>query len=76
MAGVKVTTYYARWNPVTHSGFVQIYWDGGFRSFSEFTVPTEFQVIVDLLRNEKPIWWDDVREHISTGSGEPVGEGE
>jgi hypothetical protein len=41
--------------------------------------PEEFQVIVDILRNEKPLLFDDSTKHLRTGfgaTGEPVGEEE
>ncbi len=38
-----------------------MYWDGGSKAFPEssFTTPVEFQIDIDLLRNEKPLWWDE-----------------
>lgn len=58
---VQVTKYYIWWAPTKHHGYVMIYWDGGAKAFSEgcFSNPTEFQIVVDLLRNEKPLWWDE-----------------
>jgi len=74
---VEVKHYYARWAPTKHHGYVAIYWDGGFKSFPEssFTNPTEFQIVVDLLRNEKPVWWDEATGRLYAHY-EPVGEGE
>ena len=74
---VEVKTYYARWSPSTHTGYIQIYWDGGMKAFPEgsFTNPVEFQIVLDLLRNEKPIWWDEKFQRLYA-SREPVGEGE
>lgn len=44
--------------------------------YFEYTVtPEEARFLVDLLRNEKPIYHNPVRRAIST-STEPVGEGE
>ena len=73
----QVTHYYARWNPIKHRGFVIIYWSGGSRFFPEehFTNPTEFQIVVDLLRNEKPVYWDEPSQRLYAAA-EPVGEGE
>ena len=75
MATVEITNYYARWSPTRHNGYIMLYWNTGFRTFPEFSNPTEFQVLVDLLRNEKPVWWDDVGERLYANN-EPVGEGE
>ncbi len=74
---VEVKSYYARWSPTKHTGYIIIYWDGGSKYFyeSSFSTPTEFQIVVDLLRNEKPIWWDDSTERLYAHD-EPVGEGE
>jgi len=35
----------------------------------------EFLCLVDILRNEKPVFWDDNSETLETGF-EPAGEGE
>ncbi|WP_440955666.1 hypothetical protein ACSAZK_01480 [Methanosarcina sp. Mfa9] len=74
---VEVKSYYARWKPENHTGYIVIYWEGGSKTFPEssFESPQEFQVVVDLLRNEKPIWWDEPTGRLFA-SGEPVGEGE
>jgi hypothetical protein len=74
---VQVKTYYARWSPTRHHGYIIIHWDGGSKSFPEssFTSPTEFQIVLDLLRNEKPVWWDEPTQRLFA-SREPVGEGE
>ena len=37
--------------------------------------PDEFRVVVDLLRHERPIWWDEPTGRLYA-SREPVGEGE
>lgn len=74
---VQVTTYYARWKPENHTGYVIIYWAGGAKAFPEgsFESPEEFGVVVDLLRNETPVWWDAATGRLYA-SNEPVGEGE
>ncbi len=74
---VQVETYYARWKPGEHTGYVVIYWNGGAKFFPEgsFQSPDQFRVVVDLLRNESPIWWDDPIERLYV-SNESVGEGE
>lgn len=74
---VQVKNYYARWCPAKHHGYVIIYWDGGSKAFPEasFANPVEFQIVVDLLRNEKPVWWDEPTGRLYA-SNEPVGEGE
>lgn len=75
----EVTRYYARWNPSTKVGRIVMYYAAGTvmraQSFY-FTNPGEFQIVVDLLRNEKPIYYDDSNKNIRTSTFEPVGEGE
>ena len=73
---VKVTKYYARWSP-KHHYYIVIYWDGGSKTFPEgsFESPMEFQSVIDLLRNEAPVWWDEATQRLYV-SQEPVGEGE
>lgn len=36
---------------------------------------SEARYLVDILRNEKPVWWDNVKKYIISYM-EPVGEGE
>ena len=73
----QVLSYYARWSPENHDGYVTIYWDGGVKGFpsSCFNSPGEFQIVVDLLRNESPVWWSESSQRLYT-SQEPVGEAE
>ncbi len=74
---VQVSNYYARWSPTNHQGYVVIYWSGGSKSFPEscFQDPIEFQIVIDLLRNEEPVWWDESTQRLYVYN-EPVGEGE
>ena len=74
---VQVVKYYIRWAPTKHHGFIMIYWSGGNKVFPEgcFTNPVEFQIVADLLRNEKPVWWDEPTGRLYAAD-EPVGEGE
>jgi hypothetical protein len=74
-ANKEVTTYYARWSPRSHDGYIGLYFVGGTKFFT-ITNPEEFQVMVDLLRNEKPVCFVDSSDWIRTCSTEPVGEGE
>ena len=76
MANVLVTSYYSRWDLNGHKGRIALYESSNQlienRIFNE---PAEFQVIISMLRNEKPLWFDTKVHHLRTGS-EPVGEGE
>lgn len=40
-----------------------------------FSSPNEFQFVVDMLRNEKSVWWDEATQRLYVHN-EPVGEGE
>ncbi|NIR29611.1 MAG: hypothetical protein GWN84_09940 [Gammaproteobacteria bacterium] len=74
---VQVQRYYARWSPTNHHGYVVIYWAEGSKAFPEssFTDPVEFQIVVDMLRNERLVWWDETTQRLYAHQ-EPVGEGE
>lgn len=69
-----VNEYYSRWNPIDHTGYVRILWTGGSKGFS-FSSTQEFEVVIDLLRNEKPMQWDSTTNRLYAWR-EPVGEEE
>ncbi len=80
MAFRQVEHYYARWDVVNHNGRIVLY-DSGNAELDKrtYTNPTEFQVILEMLRFEKPLFFDDSAKHLRTGfgaDGEPVGEEE
>ena len=80
MALVQVARYYSRWDLDNHDGRVALY-DAGNSEIDNrvYTNAEEFQVIVGMLRNETPLWLDDVQKHLRTGfgaTGEPTGEEE
>jgi hypothetical protein len=78
---MKVVKYTARWKYKKHSGNVglQIETALGVKEWLGFSLtdPNEFAVVVDLLRNEKPLFHYDYGggSYISTHS-EDVGEEE
>jgi hypothetical protein len=77
---IEIASYYSRWDLDNHNGRVALY-DATNNQLDNrvYTSPEEFQVIMDLLRNEKPLWFDTGEATIRTGfgaSGEPVGEEE
>jgi hypothetical protein len=80
MALVPVARYYSRWDLDNHDGRVALY-DAINNTIDNrvYNNPEEFQVIVGMLRYEKPLWFDDVQGHLRTGfgaTGEPIGEEE
>ena len=80
MALIQVARYYSRWDLDNHNGRIAIY-DVGNNELDNrvYSDRQEFRLIVDLLRNEKPLWFDTTAKHLRTGfgsTGEPVGEEE
>ncbi len=80
MALTQVARYYSRWDLDNHDGRIALY-DASDNVLDNrtYTNPDEFQVIVGILRNEKPLWFDSSTKHLRTGfgsTGEPVGEEE
>lgn len=78
MAVGMVGSYQAYWDTQQHNGQVKLHvWYGQGWSLVEVALAVEsaeeMQLLVDLLRNEKPIWFDSGK--LRTGL-EPVGEGE
>jgi len=71
----KIAKYGARWDINNHQGIVSLLYSSGDWKHITIKDPMEFYVIVDLLRNEKPILYDDQKVHILT-SAEKVGEEE
>ena len=75
-----VVRYYSRWDLDNHDGRIALY-DSTNKELDNrvYSNPEEFQVIVEMLRYEKPLWFDNGTKHLRTGygsSGEPVGEEE
>ena len=86
MPSWKIITYTATWNYSNDTGtiglrYAQVLISGGFpKTFVkshtiETQDPQKFQVMVDLLRNEKPLYIDVNGGYITT-QREEVGEGE
>lgn len=77
---IEVDRYFARWDLDDHNGRIVLY-DASNKELDNrtFTNPTEFQLILEMLRLEKPLYFDKVAKHLRTGfgkEGEPVGEEE
>jgi len=72
----EIKEYQAAWNISTHEGHIHLRKeDGTWGQPIIVSDPNEFSVIVDLLRNEKPIFHNEESNLLST-LREPVGEGE
>ncbi len=80
MSVTRVARYYSRWDLDDHNGRVNLYDENNIKLEGRTLAnPAEFQLIVELLRTEKPIFFDSARKHLRTGfgaAGEPVGEQE
>ena len=75
MAIHTVARYYSRWDVERHVGRIALYGPSDNmldnRAYSD---PEEFRLVIDLLRKEKPLWFDDSAKHLRAGfsvSGEP-----
>ena len=80
MALTEVKRYYSRWKLDTHQGKIILYdTDNNVLDNRNYGDANEFQLVVGMLRNEKPLYFSDTLKHLRTGalgSGEPVGEEE
>ena len=81
----KLLSYKAKWNLNNHTGQIDVQlWAGnlGGNPHATFTAtlqpqtPAEMHMLVDLLRNEKPIEFDTASKEIRLGEWEVAGEGE
>ncbi len=76
MAEFTVKAYAPHWYLDQHRGYITIQTEGGpMFGLEGFQGPEEFMLVVDLLRNEQPVRWDDVNRRLRT-TLEPVGEAE
>lgn len=79
MAYYNIERYMARWNYEDHYGDLNIGYrsDGSMRwKLIRTQDSSEYAVMIDLLRNEKPVWYDDRNHYLQTTHSEFVGEGE
>ena len=76
MAYNKILEYQASWNTDLHKGRVILKLEGevGMPDMGIFD-PPEFHTIIDILRNERPLYYDRNLKHLCT-LHEPTGEGE
>ena len=77
---IEVKRYFARWDLDNHTGRIVLY-DTNNVELDNRVYPNlaEFQLILEMLRFEKPLYFDDSTKHLRTGfgaAGEPVGEEE
>jgi len=80
----KLLSYKAKWNLNSHTGQIDVQlWAGNlgnphatFTATLQPQTPAEMQMLVDLLRNEKPIEFDTASKELRLGEWEAAGEGE
>ncbi len=75
MSSVKIVAYKAYWKWYDGEGSIGLKPSNAGFFFLQVKDPQQFSVMVDLLRNEKPIFWDHNTKTLGT-SAEPVGEEE
>lgn len=57
-----ISQYKAKWHAGSHTGTIWIYYGGGKKKTITLTDPSEFSAMIDLLRNEKPMYTSIVGE--------------
>ena len=71
----KISGYREVWDLNDHRGGVVLIMEAGDTTYLRLENPAEFNAVIDILRNEKPVYYDRKRQFIQTGE-EPIGEGE
>lgn len=69
-----ITHYQAAWHVTSHSGNITLVYNGGEHVITGLKADA-FHAVVDILRNERPVYWNSTDQTIHTLS-ELVGEGE
>ncbi|CAG2534729.1 hypothetical protein Q2T41_09345 [Maribacter confluentis] len=76
MAAIHIIQYRAGWDLNNNYGILQLRSQNGtWSSLKKINDPNEFQVIMDLLRNEHPIFHDTKSDVIRT-TNEDIGDNE
>ena len=75
MPFVEVTSYVVHWDVDDHRGNIQLNLANNQGWAIGGQTPEEMYMLVDLLRNEKPIYFDTLKRSLHL-SFEPVGENE
>ena len=70
----QIDTYKITWRPCENVGLIHLGLADGSGGKIEVESAQEMSLLVDMLRNEAPVFWDPVHCFIMTGF-EPVGEG-
>lgn len=71
----EVTHYAFFWNVQANEGHILLQFADGSTAQTLLDSPSEGSLLVDILRNEKPVYYDQEHDILLTGL-EMVGEGE
>jgi hypothetical protein len=71
----QIDTYKITWRPCDNAGQIHLGLADGTGSSIPVDSAEEMRMLVDILRNECPVYWDAKHTMLMTGY-EPVGEGE
>lgn len=72
---IKIEGYKITYRPEDNAGQIHLALAGGTGGSVRVDSPQEMLAVVDILRNEAPVFWDSKHGILMTGF-EPVGEGE
>lgn len=75
MAMEIVEKYQVAWQHSSHVGVVKLSFQGGGGKQIQPLTFEDYSAMVDMLRNEKPVWYDENQALLATFH-EPVGEEE
>jgi len=75
MAYKEVKKYHIGWRHAAHSGLIKMFYAGTGDVQIDSLAADDYMAMVDILRNEAPIYYDEVAKVLATHH-EAVGEGE
>ena len=67
MAINEITNYTCVWDIDDHMGYIGFFSGDEFIGGHEYTNPSEYQLVLDILRNESPLYFDDENHWLSAG---------
>lgn len=78
MPSKQINSYFAAWRASDHRGVLTFYYFDGSEGTTRDLEAGDFAVLIDLLRNEKPVFGDHATATVHTkieptGGSEPVG---
>ena len=67
MSIIEITNYTCLWDLDDHAGYVGLFDSQNFKFGHEILDPVEFMAVINLLRFEKPLYYDEENHWISAG---------